>query len=90
MRWPPYDLASFSKDFRLGMNLWNRIFFSLPCRFYSEAMTSEEEWDKALQTASREVKEILHFGSKELPVPPVELFIAGARNFLRNTMQEYM
>ena len=90
MRWPPYDLASFAKDFRLGMNLWNRIFFSLPCRFYSEAMTSEEEWDKALQTASREAKEILHFGSKALPVPPVELFIAGARNFLQNTMQEYM
>ena len=90
MRWPPYDLASFAKDFRLGMNLWNRIFFSLPCHFYSGAMTSEEEWDKAYQTATCEVKEILHFGSKALPVPPVELFIVGPRNFLQDTMQEYM
>ncbi|MTJ93005.1 MAG: hypothetical protein F8N36_09105 [Desulfovibrio sp.] len=90
MRWPPYDLASFARDFRLGMNLWNRIFFSLPCRFYSGAISSEEEWGKAHQTASREVKEILHFGSKALPVPPAEIFTAGARNFLQNTMQEYM
>lgn len=90
LRWPPYDLASFAKDFRLGMNLWNRIFFSLPCRFYSQAVTDEEEWSDVQQTASREVKEILEFGSEALPVPPLELFSSGPGAFLQNTMQEYM
>ena len=90
LRWPPYDLASFAKDFRLGMNLWNRVFFSLPCRFYSHAVTSEDEWSKVQQTAARDVKEILESGSNALPVPPLELFTSGPEVFLQNTMQKYM
>lgn len=83
MRWPPYDIASFIGDFRAGMRLWNRIFFSLPCRFYSGAGEGADTWD-SVETASRtEAAKILTHGSQAVPVPPVELFLQGAVPLLR-------
>lgn len=85
MRWPPYSSGGFARDFRAGMRLWNRIFFSLPCRFYSAAATGEDGWSAVRETALRDVIAIQNLGGGGASVPPVELFIKGARAFLRET-----
>ena len=82
MRWPPYDFDSFARDFREGMHLMNRIFFSLPLRFYAEAVPNKHAWETAEIAGRAWAADVLRQGMKAAPVPPLELFLRDISRFL--------
>ncbi len=88
MRWPPYNMERFSKDFRLGMRLWNKIFFSRSFRFYAEDTGNNLDWRETEEFAEHDIKEVLQFRHEDIPVPPLELFLLGAREYLKKTTRK--
>ncbi len=82
MRWPPYTEESFAHDLRLGLRLWNRLFFSLTGRYYGTDSGDETQWQKVCANASLDAEKVQNLNGHKLPVPPLELFLAGVDKYL--------